>query len=515
MRHRLALLLLAVPILALGACGGGGGGNKGADPATAVPAGAPIYLELVARPGGDLRAGAEAALRKVLRTDDAARRTRELFDRAAAPKLRWQDVSPWLGERVGLFLTSLDGRRPNGAVVAAMTDAGKARAALDKLAGSGSGERSYKGVTYRASGSDKASGVVGDFAVVGSERGLRAVVDAVKGAPALAGSADYRRARGAVPSGGALGFAYVDTSGLIDAVAGSAELGSAGPALRAAVGQIGDTLAAALQADAKAIRVAGAALGTKPPGSAASGTSGADVAAALPGDAWLALGLGDLGGSLRTGLGQIRSLGSLGGVDVAAALDGFRRRSGLDVERDLLSWMGSGALYARGTGLADVGAVLTIRTTDAAKSDRGVTRLARVLARAGVRARPTDVAGYDRAFALRLPGLSLPIPFYLASSPERVSFGVNPDALTAVAKPAGTLGASPRYRAAAAILGGGLRPAFLLDLPTVLNLVEGLGAGGASGYTKIKPYLDAFGVLAAGSRRDGDVTKATLAVALR
>lgn len=514
MRRRLAPLLLAVPALALGACGGGGG-NAGADPATAVPAGAPIYLELVARPGGDLRAGAEAALRKVLRTDDAARRARELFDRVAAPKLRWQDVSPWLGERVGLFLTSLDGRRANGAVVAAATDAGKARATLDRLLGGRRSERTYKGVSYRVGGDDNASGVVGDFAVLGSERGLRAVVDAVKGAPVLAGAPDYRRARGAVPAAGALGFAYVDSAGLIDAVAGSAELGSAGPALRAAVGQIGDTLAAALQADARSIRIAGTALGTKPAASAASGGSGASVAAALPDDAWLALGLGDLGGSLRTGLGQIRSLGSLGGVDVGAALGAFRRRSGLDVERDLLSWMGSGALYARGTGLADVGAVLTIRTTDPVKSDRGVARLARLLARSGARVRPTDVAGYDRAFALRFAGQPLPISFYLASSPERVSFGLNPEALSAVARPAAKLGSSPRYRAAAAILGGGLRPAFLLDLPTLLNLVEGLGAGGTPGYSRIKPYLDAFGVIAAGSRRDGDTTKAALAVALR
>jgi hypothetical protein len=52
----------------------------GADPAAAVPAGAPLYVKAVVRPDGDEGANAQALLRRVLRTGDPSAKLIALFD---------------------------------------------------------------------------------------------------------------------------------------------------------------------------------------------------------------------------------------------------------------------------------------------------------------------------------------------------------------------------------------------------------------------------------------------------
>ncbi len=493
MRRLLLALALLAAVVAVAGCGGSSG-DPGADPAKAVPADAPVYLELVARPGGELRSSAEDALRKVLRTDDPAGRAKQLFDRAAGRKVSWDDVSPWLGERVALFLTSVTGDKAQGAVVAAVSDEDKARDGVAKIAGGKTEKRTYKDVSYRYDAKeDTASGVVDGYAVMGSERGLKAVVDTTKGAPPLADARAYRSARDRLSADESLGLAYVDTAGLTAAIGKSGALGAAAPLLRQLTAQAGTTVAAVLQADGRAIRVTGAGFGAARP---ATDRSGADVTGALPDDAWLALGLTDVGASLRRSIRQLGDLGAFRGVDPGALLSGFEKSTGIDPERDLLSWMGDAALYVRGTGLTDIGGALTITTTSPARSRAALPRIVRGLRRAGVRVRETTLDGYDDAWELRLSGLPLPIPLYLAGNDKRVTVGINPDALVAIARPTAPLSGSARFRAASDVLGNGLKPSFLLDIRTLTALVGGLGAG--ESLKPLRPYIDAFGVLAAG-----------------
>ena len=509
------LLVCLTPVLA--ACGGGGGGDAGADPAEAVPAAAPAYLELAARPEGDVRADAEAALRKVLRTDDPSRRATELFDDAAGDSgLRWKDVERWLGDRVGVGITAISGSSPDTAVVAAVRDEDAAREALRRLArakGARPAERKYRDTTYELdAGDDTATGLVGGYAVIASERAFKAVVDTVDGRPALAGAKDFEEATDAAGAGDALGFAYVDTGGLADALSKGTSLGGAEVFLRQALARAGRSAVATLTADGERIRVGTLALGAKP---TAGSDRGAKVLAGLPGDAWLAAGLADLGGSGRRALDGVESLGSLGPVDVGDALKALERGLGLDIRRDLLSWMGDAGLYARGRALSDVGVALTVETTDRRRSNAAVGRIGRALSRVGAQVEESAVDGYDRALELRFPALPLPIPFYLAANDERVSFGVNPDALTAIADPGDRLGDNDRHATAGKLLGDRIAPSFLLDLPTVVELVEGLGLGDRGGYDRIKPYLDALGALAAGSRHEADAARGAFVIGLR
>ena len=99
---RLAVVLLLLALLA--GCGGSGSGaGDGEDPASAVPANAPLYMEASVRPEGDTRDHALDALGKILQTDDPQAKIDELLEKAFAeadePKITYEkDIKPWLGE---------------------------------------------------------------------------------------------------------------------------------------------------------------------------------------------------------------------------------------------------------------------------------------------------------------------------------------------------------------------------------------------------------------------------------
>jgi hypothetical protein len=64
-------------------------------------------------------------------------------------------------------------------------------------------------------------------------------------------------------------------------------------------------------------------------------------------------------------------------------------------------------------------------------------------------------------------------------------------------------------------LNGKAEPAMLVAVAPVLALVESAGAGGDPDYEKARTYLQAFDVVAAGSKRDGDTVRSWLVAGLR
>ena len=170
--RRLLLALVAGLVLAAGAvagCASSSSGGGGSDPASLVPASAPLYAEAVLGGDSQEQADAQAALAKILRTADPRGELVKAFDRGDVNFAR--DVEPWLGDRVGAAALSL-GRRGDKVVVAASRDDDAARDALTRLAPSAAA-RSYRGVDYRLDARrGKAAGVVDGFGVLGSENAL-------------------------------------------------------------------------------------------------------------------------------------------------------------------------------------------------------------------------------------------------------------------------------------------------------------------------------------------------------
>ncbi len=334
-RRRLPAVLAAL-VTAAGAvagCASSSGAGSGSDPAAAVPASAPVYAEAVVAGGGKEQQDAQAALGKILGTTDPQGQVVALFDQGGVQFAR--DIEPWLGDRVGAAALTL-GKQGDKIVVAASRDDAAATAALGRIL-PGASERSYRGVSYRVATKDGrplAAGVVGDAVVFGSENGLKAAVDASKGS-SLAEGDQLKQARSTVRQERS-GFLYVDVAGFLRQALGASGGGAAqlAPFVDPVAQALPKTFAAALDAEPGLVRVDSAAFGNG--GGARAAGSGADALAGLPGDAWLGLGVGELGQTVNGFIDRVSAGSGLAGVGLQALLGQAQQGLGLDIRRDLL-----------------------------------------------------------------------------------------------------------------------------------------------------------------------------------
>jgi uncharacterized protein DUF3352 len=513
-RRRSASVTALVAVAGLlAACGSSSPGGAEADPAAAVPASAPVYLELVVQPEGQVREGALAAGRKVLGSDDPAGKLAEAFDEMLRDEgvSFARDVAPWLGKRVGFAMIGQGGKGERDVVVvAAAADDDAAAAAVPRLAGAGSVERSHDGVDYRLGrNGDTAAAVHEGRVLVGSEAGVRAAIDAV-GGDALAETDRLRRARDDVDADEGLGFLYADVRALARGLLGGMgpQAGPAAMLLPGLLDSLPETVGARLDAAADAVRIDAAARG----GSEAWSGAGAPRAAAeLPGGSWLGLGIADVGRALDDTIERLSSQG-IAGVGVQAFLAQLRQQTGLDLRRDVLSWMGDAGLFVTGERAGSVGGGLVVQAKDAARMRATVGKLAPLVrGLGGGDVAPLHARGVDEGFVVRTDGKPA---VYVAAAGERFVIAVGRRALGQAIAPADRLGDQAAFRAAAAKLGNGLRPSFYLDIPAVTRLLERLG-GDDRKLAVVRPYLEAFGALVGGSRREGDVTRAKIIATLK
>jgi hypothetical protein len=503
--------LIAAIAAGCGSSSSGSGGDN--DPAALVPANAPVYAEATLRPSGKVGADLDAALQKILRTQDpGAKIEKALNDSGKTDGVTYKDdIEPWLGERAGIAVTSIRGDNADFVAVINSKDDGKAQDALSKTKGD-IVKRSYNGVDYRFDRKENtAAGVFSHSVVVGTEPGFKAAVDASKG-QSLAESNGLRGVRSKVAEE-RVGLLYLDVNGLLQAIGQSAgsqpEVGAVLQSLSAAVPK---TIGAALQAQPDAIKIDGVSLGT--PQSASSGGSGADMVASLPGSSWLALGFGKSGQAFEGILDGVGKAGGITGVGVNALLSQFQQQTGLDLRKDVLSWMGDAGIFVAGKGLPDLGGALVIKTGDPAKTKKVIGVLRRLAAsQSGGKVSDLHAQGVDDGFTL-VSGDKPRVDVALAGDKFVVAVGGG-DALKQAISPSQALGSSPAFTDAAGKLGDGLKPSFYLDFQQVVALIQGF-VGNEADFQKAKPYLDTFGAIVAGAKDEGDgVTRARFVVTLK
>jgi hypothetical protein len=513
----LALLGSALVIAACGSAGSAGG----ADPAAAVPQGVPFYAEVVLRPEGDTRSGALDAARKVLRTSDPEGKIRSLVSQAFASgntKVDFaKDIEPWLGDRMGVWFTmpARVGADPGGAAVIAVRDADLARSKLDALAkqdGTRLTARSSGGHDYEVTGDGTALAVEGDYAFVGTEgevkRGL-----ATSDGDGLAKEDKYVNAIKPLESN-RLAHSYLDVKTLFDAAlrtdpSASAQLGPFRGLLSGALA--GGPQVASFSADGDRLTVESVMRGgglIEQLG-ALTGLSASPLLKALPGDAWGAVAIPRFGASMRTIWSGMA--GVLGG---AAASQGLRSRYGIDLEQDVFSWMGDTGLFVRGTSVDAVDGALVVQATDEERATRAFGKLVGLArTQGGLDPEPVRVDGADAAFSIATP--DAPKPLVLARGNGRVVAGYGPAAAAAGLAAAKPFGDSDTMSQAKDALDGKADPAMVVALAPILALAESAGAGSDPDYQKAKPYLQAFDVIATGSKRDGDTVRSRFAAGLR
>lgn len=524
-----AALVLSLP---LAACGSDSSGGGGPDPATAAPAKAPVYVEVTVRPEGDLKDNTLDIAGKLLSSDDPEAELKKLLQdsgsRSDTADIDYdEDLKPWLGQRAGFFITELKDSDAQGSLVLQTTDADKAKEILDReirepaKAGGPAPkvtEAEYNGATIAVSDTDNAQAVVDDFALVGTEGGVKAAIDTLKSdGGALADADQYKKATEALgDEDETLGSLYVDIKAVVDQGVASGELEKdEATAVRQLFSATGfESISAGLSVQEDALRVDIASPVSKKQPDLGNPS---EAVAALPGDSWLALGIGDVQKVVEYQLDQLSTITSLAGQgDVNTIIEQLNRELKINIREDLLSWMGEGAIFVRGTNLADIGGALVVQTKDAAKAKEAIPtiqRLVRLFGQGeGVRVRPLSASGVDAGFTVLTEQAPLPINVALAG--DKFIVAVTDTALQAAIKPDGTLGDNADFKAAADALGDGIKPALYLGFKPIVTLAEGFGVQDDANYKQVKPTLDALRALAAGGNSDDDVNRQRLVLTL-
>ena len=319
---RLVLSLFAACLLAAG-CGGEDSG--GDDPASVLPAGSPLVVELSTGP--DSRQG-QAALEFAERVDPGDRDLGKLLEGSLDEEFEGysyaKDVKPWLGQ----VAVAVDGFEEfQGVVALEVRDEEAARAFVKKVSQDDKYvDRTYENVSYQTDPDGTAQGFVDGYLVVASDEArFKRAIDASQGKGALTDDAKYKQGTGRAPDE-RLALGYVELDPLVALLEQSEALA---PQVQEAISQApglgtGQTAVAALVAreDRLILETAGDA------NAAGVADPGPDVAS-LPASAWIAAAGPVAGPGFLVGLEQ-GLLTADGTRDAAAALDRLKLRAFLE-----------------------------------------------------------------------------------------------------------------------------------------------------------------------------------------
>jgi len=499
--RRGALAIGACAALLAAGCGGGGGTTTsftGPDPATLTPPDAPLFAEAVVRPGGDQKEAVDAALSKLLATDDPGGFIVEQLDRALASEVKGftyeDDVAPWLGSRAGIFFETF-ADHADGAAVLAVTNPDAARQAIEKSSATGgkpAHTASYGGVDYTLSRDGTAAGLLGDFLVTGSESAFKDAVDAFHGS-SLADSSDFDAQLDSQPDD-QLAFLYTAPQRIVDALEKSGQLTAgevraAGPQVQSLLSQPA-TASVSATADDLALEVSAARSATTP------SPQESPLLSDFPSDSWLAFASGDAGGAFGQGVGAAE------------------QALGFDLGSQLSDWAGDIGGFARGTSLFGIGGALVLETGDERASAKTLDDLQRALsADRSVRVSPLSTGG-EQGFSLSPAGT--PIQFQFVQRDGKVVVGLGSDSVDQVFSPSSTLAESDAFQASTGSLGDHFPPIAFVDFGPLLRLFESFpDVTQDPDYQRAKPYLDHLESLAVGGRSQGDRASVRIVLGLR
>jgi hypothetical protein len=499
------LLSIAALITAIAVAAGCGSDDSSSSAASSLaPAGAVVYGEATLDPEGEQEQAINSIIEKFPGEGSAGERISGLMEKAFAETgLSYKDdIEPWLGDEAAFFVSSVSqSGGGSGALLVATDDEDAARDAIERAAKKEAGKAgTYKDHDYYAI-EDGAAGVVDGWVVLGNEGGFKAAVDTAEGGTSMADDQAYEDALAGADED-RLGFVYVNTPAF------AAELQKAGPG---ALGPFAEVFKDPLLATIT-VSEHGARLEANLPKSLATMfpiLAEGKAAADLPADAWLALAQPDLGSTLDQLLGFVS--GAVGGRDMIAQQ--LKAATGLDLDRDVISWMGDWSLFVRGTSVSELGGALVVETSDEAASKRFIDAIARIASRGlegDAKVGPLSVQGEG----VTLTSSDIPEPVHLFQRDGKVVLAYGDAAANDALDPAQSLGDTQQYKDAQDALGGDYDLSFYLSFPQIVSLVDSL-AGDDEGWLEVKPYLEPLGALVVGAREDGDELRSAFGITIR
>jgi hypothetical protein len=523
---------------ALAGCGSSGSSG---DPASVAPATAPLYATIAIKPSGGANGSASVAAKKLTHlAEPYGSVARALLSGEGAHLEFKREIEPWVGASAGVFVTSLDtsklsrdassvkslleggltsaasslgaggfgAKGTQGAVVLETSDVDAARSFLTKRAGEQQAHTvSYRGVSYQVSAAGAAEGIVKDFAVIGSESGVKSVIDTSLGGAAITTAPGYAK-----PPSGAIASAYVRPEELVDAVHGSSATTSQGISLLGQLFAGSQSASLSVTPTPSSISLQGeihSASGSAP----LFGQEGAKALGEMPGSAWLAAGVGNTGANLHRAFALLRGVASFGTSTVFASLGGpsiEKLFAALDspqakLQEDFGSWAGPGGMFVSGTGLFNLQAALVIASNDPAASQSAVAKLGNLMRGAGAVVAKATIPGTDAALSVKLQGF--PAVIFIAAGQGKFVLGLGQASVEGALSPSSTLVTSPSYSSATATLGGGIEPSLIVEFPILLGFLEGVGLTQSPGVSNLVPYFKSLGTLTAGATSQGGVER--------
>ena len=408
------------------------------------------------------------------------------------------------------------GDQASAAALVATTDEDAAAETLEKIFAAQEEstefeEREYEGVEYQAAvGPDVveppgAYGFVENFLVVGTEDALKASVDASQG-DSLEDSENYQ---GAVEPfyEDRIALIYIDGEAVLAAADNISDLGSRSRStLLADAGANGPFALAIRAAETGRCSRPAPTSRTKDSSPTSRGAfDGPGLVRDMPGGAWAALGIPQVGELSETVIEIIDASGGGPAVDEAEA--NVQAEIGLQLQDDLLSWMGDAAIFVQGTDLQSVGGGFVIESSDPDKTDAAVDAIAaRVNRDDPGTLEPVEVEGRS---GYRFQPFGFPVPVNILGG-ESLIVAVGEKATTDLLSGESTLGSSERFQEVDALLGSDLNPIFFVDIQQATALYESFLAqalGEDDTYqTDVKPTLEHFTYAVIGVKTEGDTT---------
>ena len=348
----LALLwLLAVPALPCQAPGGDT--CPPADDAIhLVPEDALAYVHLNVDPGTEqYQEAAKVASRVPALTDQATGRLlARLPGPQGAPDFQ-RDIQPWFGGEAALAIIPAPGGGEAVELLEARDEEG-AQQFADSVAAGKPRSKTYRDVQVQVDHRGLATALVGGFLAIGTESGVRSVIDAgsgAKGTGSLAGAPDASTARAALPDE-RLADAYLSKDGIAELVANSggplATLGlviNPGASRGVAVALVAndDGLEVNVRSELDADRTK-----AHPGFFSAFPIFEPTLAAFLPGNSLGYVGFGDPGKALKSLLEQASTEQPGLAAAVGDLVKQAKKLGAVDLEKDLLPSLGGEGAFA-------------------------------------------------------------------------------------------------------------------------------------------------------------------------
>jgi hypothetical protein len=204
---------------------------------------------------------------------------------------------------------------------------------------------------------------------------------------------------------------------------------------------------------------------------------------------------------------------AVGGRD--AVEQQLKSATGLDLQKDVIDWMGDFGVFVRGTSVPELDGALVVETTDEAASGRliaALERLARNQAQGEVQIGPLSAPGGGKGFTAR--GAGVPKPIHVFQRSGRVVFAYGDAAARDAVDASDKLGDSPEFAATRDSLGD-YDVSFYALMQPIFDLVDSTEAAGDADWQDAKPYLEPLSALVGGTSGDGDDLRSALKLVLK